>query len=195
MNSMIEPHDLMKLMHELPARRAADLNQLAHIIAGSLAGRRRLLDRLAGAMLEPRAVPAPTTVWHAHRNAQLRADFLEQVPAYSSAQLAALAGSQTRNVHALASRWRQEGKVFAVPAPSGELLFPAFQFGEDGRPLPPLADIVRAFPARSSPWELALWFWQPNSYLYHRRPLELLTTEPEAVVTAARRHFETPEAF
>ncbi len=48
--------------------------------------------------------------------------------------LTPMGGSTARNTSALANRWRSEGKIFAV-AVAGHGAFPAFQFGEDGRPL------------------------------------------------------------
>jgi uncharacterized protein (DUF2384 family) len=38
-----------------------------------------------------------------------------------------------------------------------------------------------------SAWQAALWFVGPNGWLGSRRPVDLLESEPDAVVAAARR--------
>lgn len=100
-----------------------------------------------------------------------------------SEEIAERAQSPAQNRSALASRWAREGKVFAVQA-QGRRLFPAFQFDADGAPLPVIADVITAY-GPASGTGLALWCTAPNGHLDGLRPVDLLVSDPEAVLAAA----------
>ena len=94
------------------------------------------------------------------------------------------AASTSGNASATSSRWRNAGKVFTV-GPTGGQRFPGFQFGEDGRPRPVIAQVLTVLGQRLSGWELALWFTGSNGWLVGERPVDVLDSDAELVVEAA----------
>lgn len=148
----------------------------------------RLLDLLTadleqGVLSEPR-------VLQLRRQAEARQQFLNEFPTLGSRQVAELGGSTARNTAALASRWKAAGKVFALPL-RGADRFPAFQFGEDGRPLPVIGQLIEVF-GPDKPWAIALWLASHSGWLDGARPVDLLQRRPEAVLAAARHAVEPP---
>lgn len=94
------------------------------------------------------------------------------------------AGSTARNTSATPTRWAREGKVFTVDI-EGKHLYPAFQFDPGtGKPLPAIGEVATAY-GPASGTSLTLWFCAPNGHLDDRRPVDLLATDPSAVVDAA----------
>jgi hypothetical protein len=65
-------------------------------------------------------------------------------------------------------------------------VFPLIQF-EDHRPIQAVQGVIQAFGPAKARWKLALWFtsncgWLPGQ----ARPVDLLATDPQAVVRAAQ---------
>ena len=80
-----------------------------------------------------------------------------------------------------------EGSMLAVPGPEGKRRFPAVQFLPDGRLVPDLKSVIRAFPSES-PWMLLNYLVQPDPALNKRRPIDVLKAgDLDAVVQSARR--------
>lgn len=155
-------------------------------LAPRLRAERGVLARAIAGLMPAEPVLAPPLVAQAGRNARARAELLSDTPMLSAAEVAERAGSRARNRAALAARWRAEGRIFGLPV-GARILFPAFQFGPEGRPLPALADVIAETVRRlgMGPWALALWLRGPSSALDGRSPLELLGSEPERVRAAA----------
>ncbi|MDY7092423.1 MAG: antitoxin Xre/MbcA/ParS toxin-binding domain-containing protein [Acidobacteriota bacterium] len=152
-----------------------------------------VLDRLIEALTPDLQVPSLTALAQARRSAVARVELAQEFGLFSSAQVADLAGSTAKNRAALANRWKQEGRVFTVPH-RGQQLWPGFQFDTDGQPLTVIEDVLGIFEGSGvSPWAMALWFTGPSGWLDGRRPVDLLESEAEAVVEAAR--LETAESF
>jgi hypothetical protein len=143
-------------------------------------------ERVIEALTPVRDVPSAAAVLQARRNAEARAALAKEFGLLSSAEVADLAGSQAKNRAALANRWKKEERIFAV-SHGGSTLWPGFQFDEDGKPLPVIAEVLAPLSDRGSTWQTALWFTSVNGWLGGRRPVDLLETEPDAVVEAARR--------
>jgi hypothetical protein len=144
--------------------------------------------RLIESML-PATIPSAPAVLQARRNALARESLFREFGGFTSAEVADLAGSKASNKAALANRWKQEGRIFSVTH-HGATYYPGFQFDAEGRPLPVIAEVIRALAKESSEWQLALWFLGANGWLSGRRPVDLLEKEPGAVVTAAEREAE-----
>ena len=119
----------------------------------------------------------------AQRRAVARDELAAEFGLYSSTEVASLAESQEENAAAIAARWRDTGRIFAVPV-AGSTRFPGFQIA-DGRPIPVVARVLDVVGERMSSWSLALWFTGPNSWLGGVRPVDVLTTGPDEVVVAA----------
>jgi len=142
-------------------------------------------DELAERMLPESPVPSPAQAALAQRESQARWSMFEEFGAFTSEELADQR-SQAKNRHALANRWRNEGKVFAVEL-RGRRLFPGFQFNpETFAPEPVVADVLAALPLdRMSEWELALWWTAADPWLEGNRPVDVMQEDPDAVVAAA----------
>lgn len=109
----------------------------------------------------------------ARRNAELQAAIEGEFGLLTAAEIAERAGSTARNASATAGRWRQSGRVFAVVA-RNRPVYPGFQFGEDGQPLPAVAEVLRLLTGHLEGWELAAWFTTPRPELDGRRPADVL---------------------
>ena len=139
--------------------------------------------------LEPEIpIPKPAALLQARRNAEARAALLKEFGALTSKQVAEHAGSTAENKAAMAASWKQQGRIFSVTY-RGKQLFPGFQFGPEGRPHPVIADVLRILGGEHE-WQLALWFASRSGLLGGRRPVDLIESEPEAVVQAAQREAE-----
>lgn len=146
-------------------------------------------SRLIESMM-PAAVPSAPAVLQARRNALAREALFREFGVLTSAEVADLAGSKASNKAALANRWKQEGKIFSV-SHQGLDYFPGYQFDEDGKPLPVIAQVLATLGGQSKGWELALWFTAANGWLAEgRRPVDLLRSEPGEVALAAEREAE-----
>lgn len=163
---------------------AASLEAMALALADVIE-QRESLSRLIDEMTPAVDVPSPGTVLQARRNSEARKALLEEFGALTGPQVADVAGSNASNRSALAARWRKEGRLLAVEY-RDVVYYPGFQFGDDGRPLPVMADVLAIFrDVRMTGWEIALWFTSRNGWLDDDRPTALLESEPSSVVEAA----------
>ena len=118
-------------------------------------------------------------------NAELRAQYLREVPTFTAANIHKLMhGSLLKNPSEPASRWRREKRIFAVRNGRAQL-FPCFQFA-DGHPLPVIKLVLKRLPADMTPWQTAFWFRSGNGWLDGRSPEEALGDE-DSVLNAADR--------
>ena len=122
-------------------------------------------------------------------NAELRARYLLETKTWTASDIHEyMYGKRQANPSEPASRWRRDGRVFAVRAGRGHL-FPSFQFA-DGRPRPVIADVLKRLPDDMTAWQIAFWFRSGNGWLDGRSPEEALE-DREAVLNAADRLRET----
>jgi hypothetical protein len=86
---------------------------------------------------------------------------------------------------------RARRRLLALPKENGRVVYPAFQFGDSGRPLEGLPQVLDVFEerARVDPWTIASWFVGPQAFLEGMAPAEWLAkgNDPDHVVKAARR--------
>lgn len=172
-----------------PASVLSTLEQISRRLAWETVQADRVLAALAPDGVDAeRGVLDEDRVLQLRRQAELRDTFLRSVPLLTSAAVGELGRSAARNASALASRWKKEGRIFAVPSGRADL-YPAFQFDAHGQPRAIVAAVLHYF-AGESDWARALWWTSPSGWLGGRRPLDLLDTEPEAIREAARRSTE-----
>ena len=117
-------------------------------------------------------------------NLELRRTYLDETPTLTAVQIHRMSGLRSRNTSEPASRWKSEGKTFAVRVGRRDL-YPAFQF-EDGAPRPVVRDVLAALPESMTGWQSALWFASGNGWLDGDEPQRRLH-DRELVVAAARR--------
>lgn len=147
--------------------------------------RTRILE-LVEQMLPDLRIPSEAAAVLARRNAKRRAELLEEFGALTGEQIAE-ERSRASNRHALAARWRKEGRLLGVPH-RGQTLFPGFQFDQDGGVRPVIRDVLAALPREGmSDWEVALWWTSANGWLGGERPVDLLDGDPAPLIAAARK--------
>jgi len=109
--------------------------------------------------------------------------------------LAAIAGRTAAEMQCDLHRWKVEGRIFSVEHHGAEL-FPAFALDPNSQYSPyPVVNLVLRILGdvfdRGNAWALASWFIGVNSYLDDQRPQDLLASDPEWVIDAARDEVET----
>lgn len=117
-------------------------------------------------------------------NLELRAAYLRDTGLLTSEDIHRASGLRSRNVSEPASRWKREGRIFAVRQGRADL-YPAFQF-QDGAPHPAIRSVLAAFPAKMTVWQKALWFASGNGWLDGDEPQRRLD-DGELLVRAARQ--------
>jgi hypothetical protein len=149
-------------------------------------------ERLIDAM-SPSSIPTPARVLQARWNAEARDRVLRKYGAVDAAEVGRLAGFRSvTNPSMPASRWQAAGKVFSV-VHGGRQLFPLFQFGDDGRPLPIIARILQVFGPPGSGWQVAAWLTAPNMHLDGAVPIDVMHERPDDVVRAAAYAIQMPD--
>lgn len=95
------------------------------------------------------------------------------------------AGFSDINPSAQPNRWKRDGKVFALRRGKTDV-YPAYAFGDDFRPLPAMKDVLCVFKDKKTDLKIAAWFASVNSWLRDQRPLDVIGTNPDAVINAAK---------
>ncbi len=90
----------------------------------------------------------------------------------------------TTNPAAAAHRWKANNQLFAVRR-DGRDMYPRYALGDDFTPLPVVKQVLKAFTGHD-PLRVAGWFESTSSFLGGKRPRELVATNPERVIHAAR---------
>lgn len=106
----------------------------------------------------------------------------------TAAEVSQEANRSKSNPHALANRWKKEGRVFAIKY-QGIERYPRYAFDKHMAPLPVIADVLKAFAEEGDevdPWDIAAWFESSNAYLDSARPRECLD-DPSLVRYASER--------
>ena len=126
------------------------------------------------------------SVMLAQKQAKALEDVLENSEWLTAEEISERGKFSPSNLAAPASRWKQEGKIFALRY-QGQYRFP--RYGLDGafRPLPALESVLKLL-GPISPWRIAVWFESTNARLDTRRPRELLSNKPERVQRAAESY-------
>jgi hypothetical protein len=101
-----------------------------------------------------------------------------------AADIARLTKRSKSNPNALANRWKNEGKVFAIRY-EGVERYPRYAFNDRLEPLPVIAEVLQLFGKDTDPWKIAAWFESANAWLDSKRPREVLD-EPQRVIAAVR---------
>jgi hypothetical protein len=113
----------------------------------------------------------------------LRAAVAAEFGVWSAAEAGRRIGSRGHSPAAAIRRWAAQGKLLTVPV-AGLDHYPGFAFGLDGRPRSVLVRVASAVPERTG-WALVAWLVSPQDALGGARPVDLLETNPDAVVAAA----------
>ena len=105
----------------------------------------------------------------------------------SAAELTQLAQLSTANPSSQPNKWKKAGRIFAIHH-NGVDYFPGYGLDkdEDFRPLKALSQVIEVFDGHKNGWGMAFWFMSVNSFLGGKRPQDLLVSQPEKVIDAAR---------
>jgi hypothetical protein len=82
--------------------------------------------------------------------------------------------------------WEAEQRIFAIDH-DGYRFFPVYAFPSQGGacPIPGLSKVLSILCPLKDGWGVSFWFISPNGWLGGSRPMDLLSTEPSRVISAA----------
>ena len=118
--------------------------------------------------------------------ARAQARVLKSNEFYKALDINKLTSASVRNPSGALNRWKQNHQIFAIER-KGTDYYPIYALSqEDGyKPYPEMKEILKTLGTKTS-WGLAFWFDSPNSYLRNRSPKELMKTDRQLVLAAAR---------
>lgn len=90
------------------------------------------------------------------------------------------------NKHSQVSRWHQAAKIFGIER-AGVKYYPNYIFDALGNPIPEVQEVLAVFKDYTA-FRVASWFESTSSTLGARRPREVIASDPQAVVEAAKAH-------
>jgi hypothetical protein len=106
-------------------------------------------------------------------------------PFYDSAGLIRWTKTTQQDLHADTAR----GNILGVRTEDGDLLYPAWQFGNDGAPTPGLAEVLATLrTTMPDPWANALWLNAPVERFGGKTAVQMLWAGEPGPVLAAARH-------
>lgn len=178
----------LELFFDTPAQRDEAIAVLQHLPQLHHEHRQRSVDSSISFFEDkPEIYNHDSLAFHILQNARMRHEFMREVGALTSQEVAELSQSQAKNRAAHAHRAKTENKLFAVEY-QGDQRYPAFQFdAQTGKPKPIIKRILETLNGQWSGWQLALWFVTPNGYLDDQTPMDRLDASPEAVMEALRK--------
>jgi hypothetical protein len=174
------------LPRELRSEVIKILQEMAPLVANQIERKRhdnvrRVIDALTEGVA-PRQVDL--------RQARMQANAIQAVLKgaewLTAAEIGRLGGFSQSNPAAPANRWKNEGKIFAVEH-GGQDHFPRYALDENFRPLAMVEEVLATL-GKISPWRIAAWFESTNAWLDNERPRDVIATNPEAVLSAARAY-------
>ena len=161
---------------------AENMGHVASSLLEALSQRQRLAEALV-----PPAPASPRLLREAAMLVAARKAVLASGDWLSATELASLAGFSPRNPSAQPNKWKRQGQIFAIHH-KGIDYFPGFGLDPDRgfRPLKALADVIGILAGHKDGWGMAYWFQSVNGFLGGKRPQDLLATDPDRVIAAAR---------
>ena len=117
-------------------------------------------------------------------NFVLRQEYLDETPLLTAKQIHDRSGVRSSNPSEPASRWKKEGRTFAVRIQRRDL-YPAFQF-QDGVPRPVIKEVLATLPAGMTSWQKAFWFASGNGWLDGDEPQQRLDHGEQVLYAAGQ---------
>lgn len=103
----------------------------------------------------------------------------------SASTVSSRAGLRNKNPFSTPNKWKKNRLIFAINY-QGQDHYPEFALGMDGKPLSIMKDILAVFNGHKVPLAIALWFVSINSWLDGVAPKDVIGTQPEDVLEAAK---------
>jgi len=116
---------------------------------------------------------------------EAKTDILNSGDFLPATDVARLAGFSASNLIVQPNKWKRTGEIFAIQHGREDYL-PIYALTPDHRPRKEMAGILNIFGEAKDGWGLAFWFAALNSFLDDDRPQDVLATDPESVIAAAR---------
>ena len=135
--------------------------------------------------LLPDATLTPQEVTEAEMRADAIWHILHNAEWLTGSEVGKRAGYSPTNFGAQPNRWKKKGKIFAI-SQQGVDLFPLYGLDSVFRPLPVVQKILKVFKGMKNDWGIAFWFGSANSFLGGQRPQDVLKSNPESVIEAAK---------
>lgn len=147
---------------------------------------RATVEQMVGALLPDIAI-SDTALAQARMMVDAKSTILESGDFLPAAAIASLAGYSAKNPSAQPNKWKKDAAIFAIQH-KGNDYFPMYALDaeENYRPYKALAEVLRIFGETKTGWGIAFWFAGLNSFLDDRRPQDLLESEPDLVIAAAK---------
>lgn len=144
------------------------------------------LEQVIGLLL-PDVPPSGPALAQARMMIEQKRRILESGDYIPASEIAKLAGYSEINPSAQPNKWKREGTIFAI-SHNGVDYFPLFALDPEAnyKPYPAIKQILEVFGEGKGAWSMSLWFAGLNSYLDDRRPQDLIESEPDLVIAAAR---------
>lgn len=117
--------------------------------------------------------------------AQLRDQVLSRGKWLTAQEVSENAGYKNSNPSVQPNKWKKAGKIFAITV-DGKDRFPAYGLGDDGKPLPQMAEVLSVLGPHRQPLAIASWFASANSWLGSKTPMESIADNPQGVLNAAK---------
>ncbi len=138
-------------------------------------------------LLTPDVPSANTLVREARMIASARQSVIESTQWLTAEQLSTLAGFSLTNPSAQPNKWKAKRMIFAINI-KGTDYFPVYALDPDKnhRPLKILTNILEVFSNKKDGWGAAYWFAGMNGFLDGKRPQDILYSNPEGVLAAAK---------
>lgn len=118
---------------------------------------------------------------------EARASILKSGDFIDSKEVSKLAGYSATNPAVYPNKWKSAGKIFAISSENRDY-FPFYALDPNNgyQPFATVAEILALFKGSRDSWAVALWFASLNSFLDDKRPQDVLATDPDRVIAAAR---------
>lgn len=148
------------------------------------------LEKIVGALLPEIVIPNAALI-QARMMMDAKSKILLGGDFVSAVEITKLAGYSEKNPSAQPNKWKKDGTIFAIQY-KGVDYFPLYALDPDEnyRPYKAVSEVLRVFGDTKSGWGTAFWFAGLNSFLDDRRPQDLLASDPDLVIAAAKDEVE-----
>jgi len=167
------------------------LRQVVEMVPTLLEKRRvQKWDALVEALM-PDVVLSPTKVIEAEMKSAAMTQILASQDFVTASDIARLGKFSVKNPSSQPNRWKRMGQIFAIHH-RGADYYPLYALDPANgyRPRAIVADVLRLFADSKDSWGTAFWFGSINSYLQEQRPQDVLNSDPEPLLRAARAEAE-----
>jgi hypothetical protein len=122
----------------------------------------------------------------AEMTARAQARVLKSNQFLKASDISKLTDGSVKNPSGALNRWKQKRQIFAIEM-KGIDYYPIYALSPDDgyKPYAEMSDILEVLQAKT-PWGLAFWFDSSNGSLGRRAPRELMKSDRQAVLAAAK---------